>query len=284
LRAYAKINLGLQILQKRVDGYHDIETVFHLIDLYDEIFFEPESCDITIDCSHPEVPLNQFNLCWRAADLIRRYCRQDRGVKIIFEKNIPVGAGLGGGSSNAALVLRELPKFWNIQVDEQALFTMALSLGSDVPYFLQPGTALASGRGEILEYFDLEMPYWIVLVYPNVRISTSWAYQNFRPHGDFKRENLKQILQDNIRNPQALAEKLRNDFETLVFATHTKIEEVKDMLYRSGADFALMSGSGSAVYGLYQTAQSAKDAAKSLGAKYQVFLSAAGFGTKATGA
>jgi len=277
LRAYAKINLGLQILRKRVDGYHDIETVFHLVNVYDEIFFQHESSDIIIDGSHPDIPLNQFNLCWRAADLLRRYIGKELGVRIIFQKNIPVGAGLGGGSANAALVLWELPKFWNIHISGEVLFTMALSLGSDVPYFLIPGTALATGRGEILEYFDLEMPYWIVLVYPNIRISTAWAYKNFQFKKNIKQENLKKLLVENIHNPQVLVNKLRNDFEPLVFRTHEEVRRVKEALYHLGADFALMSGSGSAVYGLYQSEQFAKDAVDFFKPMYPVFLTEPGF-------
>lgn len=277
LRAYAKINLGLQIIRKRVDGYHDIETVFRLVNIYDEIMFKPEDSDIIVDGSHPEIPLNQFNLCWRAADILRQHIGREVGVRIIFQKNIPIGAGLGGGSANAALVLRELPKFWNVHISGEALFSMALSLGSDVPYFLIQGTALATARGEILEYFDLKMPYWIVLVYPGVRISTAWAYQNVQLEKSQMHENLKRLLMENIHNPQVLVNRLRNDFEPLVFRHHEEVLLVKETLYRFGAALALMSGSGSAVYGLFESEQSAKRAVDSFRMKYPVFLTEPGF-------
>ncbi|MBI4811284.1 MAG: 4-(cytidine 5'-diphospho)-2-C-methyl-D-erythritol kinase [Ignavibacteriales bacterium] len=176
LKAYAKINLGLRILRKRDDGYHDIDTVFHRVDLYDEIYLEPSST-IKVFSNESNLPTDEGNLCIRAAQLLREYSGIEKGVNISLTKNIPIGAGLGGGSSDAAATLIGLTKFWEVDVSQIDLYKLALQLGSDVPYFLKFGTAHATGRGEILDYFDINIPHWIVIVYPNIHISTAWAYQ-----------------------------------------------------------------------------------------------------------
>ncbi len=237
-KAYAKINLGLRIIRKRGDGNHDIETVLHPVNIFDSIKFEDENRDIVIECSDPTLPTDQSNLCWQAAEALRQETNVIRGVKIIIDKNIPIGAGLGGGSSDAALVLRELPKFWGVSVSGNRLHEIAASLGSDVPYFLRVGTALATGRGDFLEYFDFSLPYWIVIVYPNIRISTKWAYEQFKPNEYLKNIDLKQLLLENVDKPRVWVNKLRNDFEGIVFCAHEAVMRTKEALYVGGADFA----------------------------------------------
>ncbi len=271
IRAYAKINLGLQIFRKREDGYHDIETILHPVDIYDEISINPSE-DIRIACDHPDVPRDLSNLCCRAAELVQQAAHIERGAEIRLKKNIPVGAGLGGGSSDAAAVLNHLPRYWNLKLSSSLLRELAIQLGSDVSFFLHTGTARASGRGEILEYFPLELPYWIVIVHPNIRVSTAWAYESIRSSPSPNRIDLKEVLSENLRKPNVLAEELRNDFEPLVFREHEAIRRVKEALYRDGADFALMSGSGSAVFGLFEDEGRAKKIVNQLRKTYEVFL------------
>jgi len=271
-RAYAKINLGLQILRKRQDGYHEIETVLHPIDIFDTIEFRDEERDIVVESTDPFLPVGESNLCWRAAQAVRRQAKINRGVRIFIDKRIPIGAGLGGGSSDAACVLRELPKFWNINLSDERLREMAASLGSDVPYFLRSGTALARGRGDDLEYFDFSLPYWIVIIYPNIRISTQWAYEQWRPEESSKKLDLKRFLIDHVNEPQIWVDKLRNDFEDIVFRVHEAVRRAKDALYAGGADFAQMSGSGSAVYGLFKVEGDARELAKNIGENLPAFV------------
>jgi len=277
VRAYAKINIGLRILRKREDNYHDIETIFHRINLFDEIVFEPSSV-ISMSCSRHDLPTDDTNLCIRAASLLQRTFKMQNGVHITLRKNIPIGAGLGGGSSDAAAVLTGLPLWWGEHLSRNELHALALELGSDVPYFLQHGSAYATGRGEILEYFNLDVPYWIVVAYPNIHISTSWAYQNTpftnnrssnknRP----SRDSLKDILQEHLHQPHMLMNLLHNDFESLVLRTYPEIAKVKKTLYDGGAVFSQMSGSGSSVYGLFKEERYARDVAASL-PKCQVFV------------
>ncbi len=271
-RAHAKINLGLQILRRREDGYHEIETVLYPIDIYDTIEFREEERDVVVESTDPLLPVGESNLCWRAAEAVRRQAKINRGVRILIDKRIPIGAGLGGGSSDAACVLRELPKFWNINLNDEPLSEIAASLGSDVPYFLRSGTALARGRGDDLEYFDFSLPYWIVIVYPNIRISTRWAYEQWRPEENSKKLDLKRFLIDHVNEPQIWVDKLRNDFESIVFRAHEAVRRAKDALYAGGADFAQMSGSGSAVYGLFKVEGDAKELAENIGENLPVFV------------
>ncbi len=251
LRAYAKINLGLQILGKRPDGYHNISTIFHRIGLYDELQFTPAS-SIQVESTSSAAPGDESNICHKAAVLLQKHFGVLDGVRISVRKNIPVGAGLGGGSSDAAVVLNNLPQFWGKQIDGRELHAIALELGSDVPYFLTPGSALGTGRGEILEYFPLHIPYFILLCNPNIHVSTAWAYTNFKPAGASQQLDLKSIVSEGMNNPRRL-ESLRNDFEAVVFGQFPEIGNVKGMMLNNGAVFALMSGSGSSVFGLFSS-------------------------------
>jgi 4-diphosphocytidyl-2-C-methyl-D-erythritol kinase len=276
LKAYAKINLGLRILNKREDGYHNIETIFHRVNIFDEITFSP-SDDIQLSCDQKDIPTDNTNLSTRAALLLQETYAVKQGVRIRLKKNIPVGAGLGGGSSDAATTMIGLTQFWKLSVDNNTLLSLALRLGSDVPYFLQPGSAHATGRGEVLEYVDLELPYTIVVVYPGIHISTAWAYENSKIENQKSKIPLKQILLDNLCDAQRLLPLLSNDFESLVLRTHEPVARVKKGLYDAGAVFAQMSGSGSSVYGLFTNDRLADDAAEELRKQYGVFITEKSF-------
>jgi 4-diphosphocytidyl-2-C-methyl-D-erythritol kinase len=248
-RAYAKINLGLIVRDKRPDGFHNIETVFHTIDHFDEIELS-ESTAITVTSSDPDAPGGETNIAHRAAVLLQRRCGANRGATIHLRKRIPVGAGLGGGSADAAVVLRELPKVWSVSIDDRTLRDLALELGSDVPYFLGTGSALASGRGEQLEYFHLDVPFWVLLCHPKIHVSTAWAYANITASS--RQTDLRSIVLEGMSHPAGLARNLTNDFETVVFRRYPEVRRVKEQMLQGGAVFALMSGSGSSVFGLFR--------------------------------
>jgi len=257
-QAYAKINLGLHITEKRTDGFHNIETVFHLIDLYDEIKFAAFK-KIEVLTNNEDAPGGEQNLAYKAAAQLQKHAGISKGVKITIKKNIPVGAGLGGGSSDAATVLRELPEFWKCKVTEKDLQRIALSIGSDVPYFLKKGTALGRGRGEQLEYFSLRIPFTILVCNPVIQVSTAWAYENCVPTK--RATDFKRILAEGMKTPSTLVEKLYNDLEPVVFPHHPSIAQIKKAMADSGALFALMSGSGSTVYGLFANPGRAEEVA-----------------------
>lgn len=273
-RAYAKINLGLAVLRRREDGYHDIETVFHRVNLFDRLTFELADT-ISVKSSSDEIPRDKGNLCFEAANLLREHCGLARGVTITLEKSIPVGAGLGGGSSDAASTLLTLRELWGIRIDHEILSVLALRLGSDVPYFLRDGSALAHGRGEILEHFPLRLPYAILVCNPGIHVATKWAYGKVVPHADLQRPSFKDLILSNLDSPGRLSEVLTNDFETPVFREFPVIGTLKQRMLQEGASLALMSGSGSTVFGLFRNEETAAALAERLSENgYRVSLTA----------
>jgi 4-diphosphocytidyl-2-C-methyl-D-erythritol kinase len=261
-RAYAKINLGLRILERRPDGFHNIETVFHRIALHDELNLEPAG-SIEVTSSLPTAPGGEANICYGAARLLQERLGVRTGARISIQKAIPVGAGLGGGSADAALVLRELPRLWGLDVPETTLRDLALQLGSDVPYFLGSGSALARGRGEQLSYTRVEIPYTILLCSPDIHVSTAWAYRGVAASGARDLPDLLVILRQGLEDPALLRRSLINDFEPTVFASYPEIQRVKETMLDSGAVYASMSGSGSSVFGLFAAAEDAAQLAGS---------------------
>jgi 4-diphosphocytidyl-2-C-methyl-D-erythritol kinase len=274
VRAYAKINIGLFVLRRRPDGYHDIETVFHRVDIYDELTFTPAS-EIIIESSDPAAPADERNICYKAAHRLALHLGIAKGVRITLQKNIPVGAGLGGGSSDAASVLLHLPQFWGETIDPEMRHRIGTEIGSDVPFFLMPGSAVGKGRGEILEHFPLDIPFTILLCNPGVHISTPWAYQHVRP--SLRQSSIRQLVMDGITR-RAFEVALVNDFEDPVFTAYPAIAEVKMVMQDCGSLLTLMSGSGSTVFGFFQNDRTATDATRSLTERgWKTFLTAPGF-------
>lgn len=261
VKAYAKINLGLRIIRRRDDGYHDIETIFHRINLFDELSLTPSST-ISMSCGQSGLPTDDRNLCIRAAELIAQRCGMQAGVHIDLTKTIPIGAGLGGGSSDAAATLSGLHQLWNLRMSDTELSAIAVQLGSDVPYFMRGGSAYATARGDVLDYFRLNLPYWILVVYPNLHVSTAWAYQEFKSQNSKFKISLKSAVLDHINEPQKLRQLVVNDFETIVVHTHEPVARARDALIGSGAEFVQLSGSGSSVYGLFRDEDTARNAEK----------------------
>jgi 4-diphosphocytidyl-2-C-methyl-D-erythritol kinase len=273
LRAFAKINLGLQIIGERDDGYHSIETILHRIDLYDTLNVRrADRPEITVDCSHPGVPADATNLCYKAADIFFREIEMEPAVDIRLEKSIPVGAGLGGGSADAAAVLHACNTLFGMPLSDDLLCDLSSQIGSDIPYFIRPGSAYATGRGERLEYLKIKLPYWIVLVHPRIIVSTKWAYRQFSPNSSIKQQDLPALVTEKILDPKSWVNSLRNDFEPIVFKEYPIVMRVKEALMKGGADFALMSGSGSSVFGLFQDEHYARDIARELKKSYDVWI------------
>lgn len=254
LHAHAKINIGLRVLHKRDDGFHEIETVFHRIALVDEIRFEASE-GIGLKVEGSDLPTDQRNLCVRAALALKAASGVGEGVSIYLKKSIPAGAGLGGGSSDAATTLIGLRRLWNLLIDDAGLHRLAMELGSDVPYFLHRGAAYATGRGELLEDLPLEVPYTIVVVHPRVHVSTQAAYRDLaasRNKANSRYTNtLKRTVLESMQSLDELRRNVGNDFESLVFERYPEVVAAKRALLDCGAGFALMSGSGSSVFGFF---------------------------------
>ncbi len=247
-----KINLGLHILQKRTDGFHDIETVFYPVALKDalEVVQNPSpiskmqftTSGLIID-STPEQ-----NICFKAYQLLKKDFPQLPSIKMHLHKVIPSGAGLGGGSSDGAFTLSLLNKKFNLELNEDQLIHYALQLGSDCPYFIKNKPCHATGRGEKLEEIEVNLStYKIVLVNPQIHINTGRAFSKIIPSN--QRTSVKEIIQKPI---EQWKDWLKNDFEEIVFAEHPEIKTIKEKLYQQGAVYASMSGSGSTVYGLFE--------------------------------
>ena len=268
IKTPAKINLGLNILRKRDDGYHDIETFFYPINLFDELTFS-ESPEFHFTCSNPNLN-NENNLVIKAKQLLEDEIKMKIRIKIDLQKHIPVGAGLGGGSSDAAAALIEMNRFLDLRVDNSVLFNLAVKLGADVPFFLNPQPSYAESKGDYITSVDCKLRYPILIINPGIHISTKWAYENVTPAAPAYQ--LKKLIDDCELDFLFMQNKIRNDFEPIVFKEYPKIEEIKKEFYKLGAMFALMSGSGSTVYGIFPNIDKAEHAKKAFGNKYFSFL------------
>ncbi len=262
IKSFAKINLGLRILEKRSDGYHNLETFFKVISLADVLEISV-SAEFEFTTNHGQLTSDESNIVVKAIRLLEGVCGKKITVRINLDKNIPIGAGLGGGSSNGAAVLVHLNNLLNLSISDSELFRLGLQLGSDVPFFIgyylgMGNSAMGKGRGEILEYFDWPLPEKIVLVNPGIHVSTAWAYQNFRrsqipsEESDKSSFNLTSLTESTII-PALLKKGLffDNDFEPLVFKEYNKIKHLRDLLTQNGALLAHLSGSGATVFGVF---------------------------------
>jgi len=276
LESPAKINLRLEILRKREDGYHELKTIFQKISLHDTLHFSlKKGRGISITTDHPRLPVGKTNLIYRAAQSILRRSNYKGGVAIQIEKRIPLGAGLGGGSSNAATTLKGLNQLLETKLSRKELMELGLEIGADVPFFFFKGAALGSGIGERLK--KIEVPnLWFVLIYPNFEVSTQWAYQNFdkrlsgptlskRQHSSWKAKGLTNQqfhinLDKFLKTPKGVSQILLNHLEAVVSKEYPQIDVMKKMFFSAGATAALMTGSGPTVFGLFTEERIARKA------------------------
>ncbi len=265
VKAHAKINLTLDVLRRRDDGYHEVKMVMQSIDLADIVELREQDKDITVRTDLPGLACDSSNLAYRAAKLLCTRLAIDRGVQITLTKKIPLAAGLAGGSSDAAAVLQGLNQLWELGLTMEELKRLGAELGSDVPFCLQGGTALATGRGEVVTALPDIPACWLVLAKPPVEVSTAWVYGNYQgqagiPHPDT--EGVIRCLQD--RDLVGIAAKLGNVLETVTIPAHPEIGRIKQCLLDNGALGVLMSGSGPTVFGIMPDQYRAEQAAEIL--------------------
>lgn len=252
----AKVNLRLEVLGKREDGYHEIRTVLQKINLHDRLYFSlKRGRRIRIETDHPGLPTGRRNLVYQA--ILPMINRSDYrgGVDVSIEKRIPLGAGLGGGSSNAAAAIEALNRLLRLNLGRKELMEVGVKIGADVPFFLFKGSALGSGIGERLRKITLP-PLWYVLIYPNFEVSTRWAYQNFILTKTKYHINVQRLL----KSPTIIANSLWNDLEAVVSEKYPEILCLKRILASAGAMNAMMTGSGPTVFGLFPGEEEAADA------------------------
>ena len=245
----AKLNLGLRILRKREDGYHDLETVFYPIPIKDALEILPSK---TLKLNVTGIPVKgkqEENLCIKAYQLLKQEFPNLPAVEINLHKTIPMGAGLGGGSSDAAFMLRLLNEKFELELSQEKLILAASEIGSDCAFFIVNEPCIARGRGEQLQKIKLDLsPYTILVVNPGIHIDTSWAFSQTNSKKQNEGSNISQLIHE---KPSGWKGLLKNDFEELVIANYPLVAEIKNILYEKGAVYAAMTGSGSTVFGLF---------------------------------
>lgn len=253
IKAPAKINLSLDVLYKRPDGYHEVEMIMTTIDLADRIELSPLDRDHIKIYSHNRfVPDDQRNLAYQAAVLLKERFNVKKGVAIAIEKTIPVAAGLAGGSSDAAATLRGLNKLWGLGLSLDELAALGAEIGSDVSFCVYGGTALATGRGEVIKPLPAPPTCWVVLAKPFIGVSTAEVYRRLQLDGMKHPQTEKMIEAIKDNNFRKVCESVGNVLEGVTLELHPEVAQIKEQMKRFGADAVLMSGSGPTVFSLVE--------------------------------
>ncbi|HYQ60068.1 MAG TPA: 4-(cytidine 5'-diphospho)-2-C-methyl-D-erythritol kinase, partial [Desulfatiglandales bacterium] len=245
---------------KRPDGYHEVEMLMQMVGLYDEVKVVRGGRGITVRCDNNAVPSGEGNIAWKAAAAMLKFSERDTGLSIEIRKAIPVAAGLGGGSGDAAAVLVAANRLLGAGLNRERLAEVGAGLGMDVPFFFFGPTALARGRGEVLTTLAPLPKFWVLLVNPGFETSTAWVYKNLNLRLT-KKVDCNKIARLTVRN---IAESLHNDLETVTATMHPVINRIKEVLLARGAMGACMSGSGPTVFGIFETEEACRAAAKSI--------------------
>jgi 4-diphosphocytidyl-2-C-methyl-D-erythritol kinase len=260
IKSFAKINLGLEILHKRGDGYHEIRTLFQSVDFYDVMVFrEIKANKIVIEGDNDSIPWDENNLAFKAASLLKEEMRKPAGVEIQVQKRIPPGSGLGGGSSNAAMTLYALNGIWKLGYDIKELMEKGRELGSDVPYFLEGGLCLGEGRGDILSPAEDLKKHYCLLILPPLFQATEAAYKSY-PASLTSRDKDSKIIKFLQDRDISI---LENDLEGTALRFHPRLEDIKRYLQSCQAPLSLVSGTGSAVFGFFRERERAEKAMSS---------------------
>lgn len=268
IESYGKINLGLDVLYKREDNYHEINTIMQQISLSDTLILKEKREDIELDCNNKALPLDSTNLVYHAWKKMQEKTGINKGIQINIHKKIPIAAGLAGGSSNAAAVLKGLNELWKLGLSEEELREIGVEIGADVPYCIMGGTALAEGIGEKLTKLKSFKDKNLLLVNPGIGVSTAEVYNSLRlgrhPRMDIKRI-ISSIEKDDIKS---VADSIINTMEEVVIEKNPIISEIKKDMLKLGALGSLMSGSGPTVFGLFDDLEKLKYCKEILKEKY----------------
>lgn len=271
IKAPAKINIGLKVLSKREDGFHNLSTLFYPInDLYDTLIFE-KSNYFSFLCDAENIPKDNSNLIVKAKNILEIETNKKINVMIKLIKRIPTEAGLGGGSSDAATTLISLNEMFSLGLNYEKLITLSLKLGSDVPFFIKPKPSIGKSRGEILEPIELEIQEPILIVNPKIKVSTKEAFSEIQP---FNSEiDYQSLISNGKIDYQLLKEKVTNDFEKNIFSHYPDIKNIKNIMLENGALFSLMTGTGSTVFGIFNNVEEAEKVVQLFPKNYFTFIS-----------
>lgn len=266
LKALAKINLSLDVVRRREDGYHEVRMIMQTINLYDKISIKKSATPgIQMTTNSSFLPTDENNLVYKAAKLLMEEFKIEEGVEIHLQKFIPVAAGMAGGSSDAAAVLYGVNKLFNLKLSKKALMERGVKIGADVPYCIMRGTALAEGIGEKLTPLNPAPQCFVLIAKPNISVSTKFVYDNLHANELKEHPDIDGMIDAiNEKNLSAVAEKMGNVLETVTIKEYPVIEEIKDIMKEQGAINAMMSGSGPTVFGLFETKEKAEEAYSAL--------------------
>ncbi|MBU4477721.1 MAG: 4-(cytidine 5'-diphospho)-2-C-methyl-D-erythritol kinase [Candidatus Omnitrophica bacterium] len=275
LKAPAKINLFLEVLGKRKDGHHNLITLFLKINLFDRLYFKDNAeKEITILCTDKRVPDNSDNLVYKAAELLRKKTGCKRGAHIRIIKKIPIGAGLGGGSSDAAAALSGLNLLWKLKLTHNELLSLGRKIGADVPFFILPDSAaIGRGRGDILKPVYVKKPLWLVVVDPGIFVSTKEVYSALALSLTKRKKDVK-ILTYALKNCdiKTMANIMFNRLESVTFKKYSKLAQIKKRISALGVRAVLMSGSGSSIFGIVDKREEAIRIKNELHGAYNVMV------------
>jgi 4-diphosphocytidyl-2-C-methyl-D-erythritol kinase len=270
LNAYAKVNLGLDVLQRHDDGHHEVETVLHTVALHDEIILREAGEGIRVTADH-SIPTGPDSLVYRAAALLREQLGGQRPVEIEIHKRVPVAAGLGGGSADAAITLIGLAQMWKLRLDGRELHALAGKLGADVTFFLTGGAAVARGRGERVQVLPPLPATWVVLARPRIEVLSDWAYRRIRPGAITQRPDIARLTEAvTRRDVPAVGRLLGNVFEEVIAAHHPVVAELKAQVLKGEAYGAAMTGTGPTVFGLMANEAAARRVAEQLAGRADI--------------
>lgn len=268
-KSYGKVNLSLEVIKKRTDGYHEIDSLMHKIDLWDELAFDKRSDNkIKIHSDTDDLPLDESNLVFKAWKLMARYKNQGTGVDIYIKKNIPIAAGLGGGTSNGVLTMKVLNEIWNLSLSKDRLIELAKDLGADSTFFFYDGLVRVRGIGEKIQPLSKIKAYYLLLVNIGKHLSSARVYQSMSKFSSGRIDQLVGAL-PNLCQASNLT---FNNMEDVSFSIYPELQSIKDKISQTGACFSLMSGAGPTVFGLYEDSKTRNQAFDQLKDSYPIVL------------
>lgn len=264
-RAYAKINLGLDVLRKREDGYHEVRMIMQTVSLYDTLVFTKMEKGITVVTNHEKLPGDESNLVYKAAKLLADTYGIEEGIKIELEKRIPMAAGMAGGSTDAAAVFRGMNEMYGLGMTGDEMRALAVKIGADVPYCIRGGTALSEGIGEALTELPDIPDCFLLIAKPDIDVSTRYVYENLHAdrltyHPDI--DGMRRAIEEG--DFDGIVQRMENVLETVTIKKYPVIQEIKEYMKEKGAVHALMSGSGPSAFGVFRTKEAAERALRSL--------------------
>lgn len=276
IKAYAKINLGLDVVRRLENGYHEVKMIMQTVNIYDELAFEKTDGEIILTTDSGELPLDENNLIYKAVRLMQDTYGISEGVKVHLQKNIPIAAGMAGGSTDAAAAMIAMKELFSLEVTKDDLMKLGVKIGADVPYCIMGGTALAEGIGEKLTALTKAPVCYLVVAKPDINVSTKFVYEHLDAAGVQKHPDIDGMVEAIKQGDlQGITKRMENVLETVTIPAHPIIATIKEKMLDAGAMNSLMSGSGPTVFGIfteYEKAQQAYERIKEENLAKQIFV------------